>query len=355
MPQGIAVGGVRPRPHPDGRAPVGRGPKGAGAARGRGGALVAEITPRSPYWLSARRWPDGVARTRGGVYERFLRVAGRPILVRAWELHREGRVAIAAIPAPAAWLEPEPLEEAGREQLEHAIALARNALGVDDDLSDFHARFRRDPLLGPLIRRRPWMRVCRAGKPWEALAWAITEQLIESRRAAVIQRRIVARWGSHLRMPSGARRLRDVPGPELIARLAPAELAALDLAPKRALALVRVAREVASGRCDLGSAEGDRRLLSISEIGPWTIQCLGLHGRGDLDSLPAGDLAYLKLVGRLSGAGRRATIAEVAEFYARFEPYRGIAGLLTLNGLGRVVNEGPPLRYHPPVPEYEAA
>ena len=33
---------------------------------------------------------------------------------------------------------------------------------------------------------------------------------------------------------------------------------------------------------------GDRRLLAISEIGPWTIQCLGLHGRGDPDSLPGG-------------------------------------------------------------------
>ncbi len=330
-------------------------PQGAGGARRRGGVLVAEVTPRSPYRLPTQRWPDGVARTRGGVYERFLRVQGCPILIRAWELRREGRVAIAAMPAPPAWLEEEPANQAGPEQLERAIALARNALGVDDDLSDFHARFRRDRMLGPLIRRRPWIRVRRAGKPWEALAWAITEQLIEAGRAATIQRRIVARWGSHLRMPAGARRLRDVPGPALIAGLAPAELAALDLAPKRAVALVKVAREVASGRCDLNSVEGDRRLLSISEIGPWTIQCLGLNGRGDLDSLPAGDLAYLKLVGRLSGEGRRATIDEVHEFYARFEPYRGIAGLLTLSGLGRAVNEGPPLRYHPPVPEYEAA
>ena len=70
----------------------------------------------------------------------------------------------------------------------------------------------------------------------------------------------------------------------------------------------------------------DAACSAICEIGPWTIQCLALNGRGDLDSLPAGDLAYLKLVGRLGGMGRRATIAEVQEFYAPYEPYRGIAG-----------------------------
>ena len=46
-------------------------------------------------------------------------------------------------------------------------------------------------------------------------------------------------------------RWRDAPTPEVIAGLAPAELAACDLAPKRALAMIKVAREVAAGRIDL--------------------------------------------------------------------------------------------------------
>jgi DNA-3-methyladenine glycosylase II len=90
--------------------------------------------------------------------------------------------------------------------------------------------------------------------------------------------------------------------------------------------------------------DSDRRLLAVPEIGPWTVQCLGLYGRGDLDSLPAGDLAYIKLVGRLADLGRRATIPEVEEFYAPYEPYRGLAGALTLTSLHRTVAQGPPLR-----------
>ena len=332
-------------------------PYGGVASAGPGGSLIVEVEPRSPFRLPARRWPDGVARTRDGVYERFLHLDGCPILIRAWEKPRDGTVAIAAMPAPPAWIASRRFAggSAGAEQLERAIDCGRRALGVDDDLSEFHARYRRDPLIGPLIRRMPWLRPRRAALPWEALAWAVTEQLIESTRAAQIQRRIVGRWGSALHVPGGRWPLRDVPGPEVIAELAPAELAALDLAPKRAIALIKVAREVAAGRCDLLTREADERLLRISEIGPWTLQCLGLNGRGDLDSLPAGDLAYVKLVGHLAGLGRRATVVEVDEYYAPYAPYRGIVGLLTLSGLSKAFQGAKPLKYHPASPEFEAA
>jgi 3-methyladenine DNA glycosylase/8-oxoguanine DNA glycosylase len=322
------------------------------ARRGPGGSLVvAAVTPGS-YRFGARV-PDRVSRHRGRVFERFLHVRGRPVLVRAWAERRDGTVAIAALPAPEQWLAG-PGDRAGDDDLEEAIARVRHALAVDDDLAPFRRRFARDPLLRPLLRRLPHYRVRRCPNAWEAFAWAVTEQLIESREAAAIQRRIVARWGPALAGPDGSRPLADVPGPDVIAGLAPAELAASGLAPKRALALIKGAREIAAGRCDPADPAGDARLLRISEIGPWTVQCLALKGRGDLDSLPAGDVAYLKLVGRLAGLGRRATVAEVEEFYAPYAPWRGLAARLTLVGSPREVGL-PPLRYHPPNPGYEAA
>jgi 3-methyladenine DNA glycosylase/8-oxoguanine DNA glycosylase len=219
----------------------------------------------------------------------------------------------------------------------------RFALGVDDDLGEFHRRFRADPLLGPLLRRRPHFRPHRRPWPWEALAWAVVKQLIESERAARIQRRIVGRWGLRLGSERGA--LRDVPSARTVSGRAPAELESMGLALRRAIALRAVAREVATGRCNLEDEAGDRRLLVIPEIGPWTVQCLGLNGRGNPDSLPAGDLAYVKLVGRLAGLGRRATVAEVEEFYAPYAPYRGLAAALSLAGLHRTIAQGPPLRF----------
>jgi 3-methyladenine DNA glycosylase/8-oxoguanine DNA glycosylase len=273
-------------------------------------------------------------RVEGGVASRLLHVDGCPVLVRAWEPDRQ-RVALRAEPLdPRSIASPGPAvevpaREAGTAELELALSRMRFALGVDDDLGEFFRRFRGDPLLGPLLRRRPYLRPRRRPWPWEALAWAVVKQLIESGRAARIQRRIVGRWG--LRLGGARDSLRDVPTPALIAGRAPVELESMGLALKRAIALRAVAGDVAAGRCELAGAgaDADRRLLAVREIGPWTVQCLGLFGRGDADSLPAGDLIHLKLVGRLARLGRRATVEEVEEFFAPYAPFRGLAASWT--------------------------
>lgn len=302
----------------------------------------AEVKPAWPVRLPRNGGGDGVMRVRGGLVARAMRIEGRAVVVAAWQ-RSSGSVALRAFGAAPAGT------------LATAIRRMRFALSLDDDLADFYARFRADPLVGPAIRRRPWLRPRRRPLAWEALAGAITAQLIESSRAAAIDRRIVRRWGPVVDAssfggdaPPGLGSLpaplRDVPAPELIAARSPAELAATDLSPGRSVAMIRVAREIAAGRVDPADPSGDRRLLAISEIGPWTIQCLALNGRGDADSLPAGDLGYIKLVGRLAGLGRRASVAEVEELFAPYEPYRGLAGTFALAHYHAGVPAGPPLR-----------
>ncbi|MEK6277097.1 MAG: hypothetical protein AABM29_03680 [Actinomycetota bacterium] len=323
-------------------------PVGAVRCKGAGRPLEVEVTPPWPYRLPSGGGGDGAGSVRRGIFLRLLHVGGRPVVVRAWQpgrrtvVLRADALAPGGVVCPSVAGQPQAEGPAGRAELELAIERMRFALGVDDDLSGFAARFSDDPMLGPLIRRRPQLRPRRRPWPWEALAWAVTKQLIEAVRAAQIQRRIVRRWGP--RAGSGPATLRDVPCAAVIAGRAPAELQAMDLSAGRAGALRRVAADVAAGRCDLDDPGSDRRLLRTSNIGPWTAQCLGLHGRGDPDSLPAGDLGYLKLVGRLAGLGRRATVEEVEAFYAPYEPYRGLAGTFTLAGLHHMVAQGPPLR-----------
>ena len=270
-------------------------------------ALELEVRPPSPFRLPRHGGEDGVMSVRDGVASRLLLVEDSPVLVRAWEAGR-GRVVLRAEPVdPGAVARPAAGDRAAapppaRPQLALGVERMRFALGVDDDLTEFYRRFRRDPLLGPPIRRRPWLRPRRRPWPWEALAWAVVKQLIETGRAAGIQRRIVGRWGVRL----GAERAAaasDVPSAPLIAGRAPAELEAMGLSPKRSIALAAVARQIAAGRVDPGEPGGDRRLLAVPEIGPWTVQCLGLFGRGDPDSLPAGDLD-LPEAGRPPGAAR---------------------------------------------------
>jgi DNA-3-methyladenine glycosylase II len=319
------------------------------------------VMPRWPYRLPRSSGGDGIVRSRDNVVERLLHVDHAPVRVRAWRT-REGYVHIRAEPidpvavehpiAPEGVPAPDEVPPAGPAELGVAIERVRFSLAVEDDMGEFFQSFKRDPLLGPAIHHKPWVRPKRRPWPWEALCWAITSQLIQASRAAAIQRRIVRRWAPSFlpNQPPPRRRrqrswpLRDVPSAAVIAGRAPAELASMDLSAGRSVAMVRCAREVARGRARLEDPSCDGRLLAISEIGPWTVQCLGLHGRGEPDSLPAGDLAYVKLVGHLAGLGRRATVEEVEEYFAPYAPFRGLAGAYALAGWHKAMGAGPPAR-----------
>lgn len=322
--------------------------------------MTAEVAvrPVAPLRMPRLVGGDRVVRRHGPWLERLLVLGHEAMVVRVRSGGR-GEVVFAAEPVDPALLEGPgagELREAGEEALGRGIASLRFALGVDEDLSSFYEAFRHDDLLGPAISGRLQERPQRRPVPWEALLWAITEQLIEYRRAAAIQRRMIRRFGVRLSAGAEARSLgpsrpsprsrraaregglATVPSPEAIAGAAPAELEACGLSARRSVAMVKVAREVAAGRVDPGEAAGDRRLLAIPEIGPWTIACLALRGRGDPDALLAGDLGQLKLVGYLRGLGRLAEIEEVEEFYAPYAPWRGLAGEYLVRALGGAVH-----------------
>jgi 3-methyladenine DNA glycosylase/8-oxoguanine DNA glycosylase len=260
---------------------------------------------------------DGILRSRGGVLERLLHRGEAPVVVR--------------IAQPAADRVLFGARARSREDAAYGIARMRFALGVDDDLQAFHRRFARDPLIGRSLRRRPWLRVRRRPEPFEALAWAICEQLIEYERAVAIERRVLARLGRRAAGWDGSRAgLRDLPAASVLAGTAPALLQSFDLAGSRALTLVCAAREVARGRVDLHSPDherGWRRLRAIPGIGSWTVEMLALYGQGRYDQLPAGDLGLLKLAGRLLGGGDPRAIASEQQVRELFAPYGEWAGL----------------------------
>jgi 3-methyladenine DNA glycosylase/8-oxoguanine DNA glycosylase len=278
-----------------------------------------EVRPAWMFRLPRRGSPEGLTRSRRGVLHRLLHAPdGQPVLVRVAQPARD-RVLFGAQAALA-------------EAAEWGIERMRAALGVDQDLRPFYERFRFDPMIGRSVRDRPELRVRGKPEPFEALAWAICEQLIEFREATGIERRIVAGLGR--RCPRTG--LRDSPGAAALADAAPARLCSLGLSESRAIALVRVARDVHRGRMDLYAAapeDGWRRLLAMRGIGPWTVQMLALTGQGRLDQLPAGDLGYLKWVGRLLSGGdpwARATVEQVTELFAPYAPWSGLAGLHAL-------------------------
>ena len=280
-----------------------------------------EVRPRWVFALPLRSGLDGLTRARGGVLPRLIHAGDLPVFVRVAQLSRD-RVLFGA-------------QACERDAAEWGIERMRLALGIDQDLAEFYERCRFDPLIGVSVRASPALRASGKPDPFEALAWAICEQLIEFERAAAIQRRLIFRLGRRCDWCS----MRDSPTAAVLAAQAPALLESMDLSAGRALALVRAARKVASGRVDLFSEpeRGWRRLRAIPGVGSWTVQMLAFSGQGRLDQLPAGDLAYVKLVGRLRSGGdprARATEEEVSEFFAPYAPWAGLAGLHALRAAG---------------------
>jgi 3-methyladenine DNA glycosylase/8-oxoguanine DNA glycosylase len=289
--------------------------------------LRVEVRPRWPFRLPGRGGLDGLTPVRAGVVHRLLHTGDEPVVVRVAQVAAD-RVLFGA-------------EADDRAAAEWGVARMRLALGVDQDLREFYDRFRFDRLIGAALRANPRLRVAGRPDPFEALMWAICEQLIESERAAAIQRRLTGRLGRRCRRTG----LRDAPAAATVARQAPALLESLGISGSRALALVRAAREVTAGRVDLLDQDherGWRRLRAIRGIGSWTVQQLALTGQGRLDQIPAGDLAFIKLVGRLRTGDPwgRATEEEVEEFFAPYAPWAGLAGIYALRSSNPMVSTG---------------
>jgi 3-methyladenine DNA glycosylase/8-oxoguanine DNA glycosylase len=243
---------------------------------------------------------------------RLVHVGDEPVVLRVAQ-PSDDRVVIGATSASA--------DAAGA-----ALERARIWTAVDDDLAPFVERFADDPLIGAGIAAEPWRRPFRRATTFEALAWAVCEQLIDDERARDIKSAVLRAFG---RRHEG---LTDLPSAATVAALSPPELERCGLAHARAVALIRAAREVATGRVDLDDPDRHlhdwRRLRAINGIGAWTLSMLALHGQGVPDALPAGDFAYRNLVGQVRSGLPQGMVSEqdVVEFLEPYAGWRGVAG-----------------------------
>ena len=256
-------------------------------------------------------WPSEAPRSAGP--GGLLRIRGN-VVSRAMSLDAL---------AKAAWRGEEVLlraEAASDELAEDALRRMRFVLALDDDLAPFHHAFRRDPLLGRALRARPKLRVLRKPAPFEALMYAICEQLIDTQAAGNIVWALVHSLGQ--RHASGGW---IAPSPAALDN--PPALIRAGLAPSRARTLARVARGVARGEIDPGSPE-QARLAAIPGVGPWTLAHLDLFGRGIYDVPLQADVGMRNAYARMAGA-RTGSVSEeeFAEVLARYAPWQGLAAM----------------------------
>jgi len=180
----------------------------------------------------------------------------------------------------------------------------------------------RDPLLAPLVARRPGLRIPGAWDPFEVAVRAVLGQQISVAGARTLAGRLVALCGR----PLPKRLLRPGLTHVFPTPAAVAEADVVGLPSARAAALKALARAVADGSFVLAAPWGlddfEKRLTALPGFGPWTAHVIALRAFGEGDAFPAGDLGLVKALER-AGIARKKHAARAE----RWRPYRAYATL----------------------------
>jgi AraC family transcriptional regulator of adaptative response / DNA-3-methyladenine glycosylase II len=287
-----------------------------------GDEVVLRLAYRPPYdWAQVRdflatRALPGVERVDARGYARTVAAPadGRSadgghaiVCVRALEHERALELRVWGA-APAALFQ---LSAAARRTFDLAADPARIALAL-----------RGDPLLAPLVDRRPGLRIPGAWDPFECAVRAVLGQQVSVAAGRTLTARVVARVGRPI--AGGTDGLTHLfPSP---AALAAANLDGLGLTGARARALRALAHAVAEGALDLGAPVEDvtAGLEALPGLGRWTAQYVALRALGEPDAFPAADLVLRCM------AGTDGTPLSARALEARAEawrPWRGYAVL----------------------------
>ena len=185
------------------------------------------------------------------------------------------------------------------DDADDAAARCRRLFDLDADPGAIAAGLARDPLLAPLVRRRPGLRVPGAVDGFEMAARAIVGQQVSVAGARTVLGRLVAEHGEPLGEPDGGLTHR-FPAPAALAEVDPA---AFPFPRTRAEALVTVARLAAGGELRLdGQADPDEiraALTAVRGVGPWTASYIAMRALGDPDAFLPGDVGIRHALGRL--------------------------------------------------------
>ncbi len=239
--------------------------------------------------------------TPAGEYLRVLVGAAGPLLVRVRQPSAESlRVTLDGPTAAHA----------------DALALVRQTLGTERDLTHFRRVAAGLPWLGSLEHRMRGVRPPRYPSLWEAFVNAVIFQQVSLQSASAITRRLIVA----LEQPVGQERASSYPFPDAPQLLGAPDRAlhGVGLSASKLATLRRAGEVLESGALTLPMLEAlpseaaAAMLQRIKGIGPWTATLILLRGLGRLDVFPVRDTSVARNLVLVGGAAPP-TVSEVIE------------------------------------------
>ena len=178
-----------------------------------------------------------------------------------------------------------------------------------------------DPLLAPLVKARPGLRVPGTIDGFELAVRAIIGQQVSVAGARTLAARLVTALGEPLDQPQGTL-THFFPTASTIAQ---SDLNGPGLTRSRVTALQALAHAVAEEGLTLDRVADRKqtitRLLQIPGIGPWTTSYVAMRALGDPDAFPATDLGLRRAFELLGLAADSSSIERQAETWRPWRAY----------------------------------
>jgi len=213
-----------------------------------------------------------------------------------------------------------------------AVQRCRRLLDLDADPVAVNEVLGDDPIIGPLARRSPGLRVPGSPDGAELAIRAVFGQQTSVAGARTLASRLAAEYGQTLpeSLSSTEGLTRLFPGPSAVAE---ADTAGLAMPATRRETLRRLASALADGDIVLDHGadreEAGGKLLALRGIGPWTASYVAMRALGDPDAFLPTDLGVRRAVEGLGVSGDPASIQKLAE---RWRPWRSYAVQHLWNG-----------------------
>jgi len=249
-------------------------------------AIVLRLAYRPPYdWAGVReflaaRALRGVERVDDHGYARTIALPTGPATIRVRPVAGRNELELIAQGAPPAAL------------LQLSLT-ARRMFDLAADPALTAGALRRDALLGPLVRRRPGLRIPGVWDPFECAVRAVLGQQVSVAAGRTFACRLVERTG--LQAPQSTEGLTHLfPKPEAIVR---ADLNGIGINSARIACLRALAQAVIDGKLsfEAPAEEVVSALERLPGIGAWTAQYIVLRALGEPDAFPAADIVLRRM------------------------------------------------------------
>jgi AraC family transcriptional regulator of adaptative response / DNA-3-methyladenine glycosylase II len=292
------------------------GPGGVDTTSVPGQTIALRLAYRKPFaaktlldFLGSRAIP-GIEAFEGGTYTRTLRLPN-------------GEGVVALTPEDGYVNAVFALEDL--RDLTAAVARCRHLCNLDSDPVAVDEALSKDPMLRPLVRRLPGIRVPGTADGFELATRALIGQQVSVTGARTIAGRLVQAAGTPIK-DTRFGVTHTFPSPSALAELGARSPEIFPMPAGRRRALIALAESVADGKMiiDPGAdpEQLDAQLVAMPGIGPWTSSYIRMRALGDPDAFMPTDLGIKRAAAALGQPDDPLSLTKRAE---RWRPWRSYA------------------------------